>query len=91
MITSPAADIAPTIPTIIVTPPDTVESIELCSSNSPDVQNPFTIKHTTDQMPSQNNSKITMVELTPQKQLPERILHSAKKAKINIPSRKPQQ
>ena len=31
---------------------------------------------------------IEMVELTPQKQLPERILHSAKKAKTNPPSRK---
>ena len=29
-----------------------------------------------------------LVELTPQKQLPERILHSAKKSKTNIPSRK---
>ena len=34
MITPPAADIALTIPTIIVTPPppDTAESTELCSS-----------------------------------------------------------
>ena len=56
MITSPAADIALTIPKIIVTPPETAESI-LCSSNSQNVQNPFTMKHTTDQMPSQNNSK----------------------------------
>ena len=74
MTTLPAADIALTIPTIIVTQPDIAESIELFSSNSPEVQNPFTVKHTTDQMPFQNSSKITMVEmveLTPQKQLPE--------------------
>ena len=32
---------------------------------------------------------IEMVELTPQKQLPEQILHSAKKAKTNLPSREP--
>ena len=63
MITPPSADIALTIPTIIVTPPDTAETIELCSSNSPDVQNPFTMKHTTDQMLSQNSSKITMIEM----------------------------
>ena len=72
---------------VIVTQPDIVESIELCS-NSPHAQNPFTIKHTTDQ----NSSKVTlieMVELTPQKQLPERILHSAKNAKTNITLRKP--
>ena len=90
MFTPPAADIALTIPTIIVTSPDTVESIELCS-NSVDVQNPFTMKHTIDQMPSQNNSKIAMieiVELTPLKQLLERILHSAKKVKTDIPLRK---
>ena len=90
MFTPPAADIALTIPTITVTPPDTVESIELCS-NSVDVQNPFTMKHTIDQMPSQNNSKIAMieiVELTPLKQLLERILHSAKKVKTDIPLRK---
>ena len=46
----------------------------------------------TDQMPTQNTSKITMiemVELTPEKKSPERILHSAKKAKTNIPPRKP--
>ena len=30
-----------------------------------------------------------MVELTPQKKSPERILHSAKKGKTNIPPRKP--
>ena len=92
MITPPAADIALTIPAIIVTPADTAESIELCSSNSPDVQNTFTMKHTTDQMPSQNSSKTTMIEMVesvPRKQLPERILHSAKRAKTNIPSRKP--
>ena len=56
------------------------------------MQNPCTMKHTTDQMPSQNSSKIIMiemVELTPQKKSPERNLHSAKKAKTNIPSRKP--
>ena len=56
------------------------------------MQNPFAMKHTTDQMPSQNSSKIIMiemVELTPQKKSPERNLHSAKKAKTNIPSRKP--
>ena len=69
-----------------------MESTELCPSNSTDMQNPFTMKHTTDQMPSQNSSKITMiemVELTPQKKSPERILHSAKKPKTNIPPRKP--
>ena len=84
------ADIALTIPAIIVTPPDTVGSIELCS-NSVDVQNPFTMKHTTDQMPSQNSSKIAMieiVELIPLKQLLKRILHSAKKVKTDIPLRK---
>ena len=32
---------------------------------------------------------IEIVELTPEKQLPERILHSAKTAKTNIPSRRP--
>ena len=50
------------------------------------------MKYTTGQMPSQNSSKITMiemVELTPQKKLPERILHSVKKGKTNIPPRKP--
>ena len=43
-------------------------------------------------MPSQNSSKITMiemVELTTQKKSPERILHSIKKGKTNIPPRKP--
>ena len=87
MIIPPAADVVITIPTIIATSADTAESIKLCS-NSPDVQNPFTMKHAPDQMPSQNSSKIKMiemVELTPQKQ----ILHSAKKAKTDIPSRKP--
>ena len=56
------------------------------------MQNPFPMKHATDQMPSQNSSKIRMkeiVELTPQKKSPERILHSAKKGKTNIPSIKP--
>ena len=56
------------------------------------MQNPFTTKHTTGQIPSQNSSKITMIEmvdLTPQKKSPERILHSAKKGKTNIPPRKP--
>ena len=56
------------------------------------MQNPFTMKHTTGQMPSQNSSKITMIEmvdLAPQKKSPERILHSAKKGKTNIPPRKP--
>ena len=50
------------------------------------------MKQTTGQMPSQNSSKVTlieMVELTPQKNSPERILHSAKKGKTNIPPRKP--
>ena len=76
---------------VIVIQPDTVKSMELCS-NSPHAQNPFIVKHTTDQMPSQNSSKVTMiemVELTPQKQLPERILYSAKNAKPNITLRKP--
>ena len=27
------------------------------------MQNPFTMKHATDQMPSQNSSKITMIEM----------------------------
>ena len=53
------------------------------------MQNPFTMKHTTGQMPSQNSSKITMIDLAPQKKSPERILHSAKKGKTNIPPRKP--
>ena len=55
------------------------------------MQNPFTMKHKTDQMPSQNSSKITMiemVELTPQKKSSQRILLSGKKAKTNIPPRK---
>ena len=47
------------------------------------------MKHTTGQMPSQNSSKITMIDLAPQKKSPERILHSAKKGKTNIPPRKP--
>ena len=91
MITPPAPDIALTIPKIIVTPPDTAESTELCPSNSTDTQNPFTMKHKTDQMPSQNNSIITMIEMaerTPQKKSSERILLSGKKAKTNIPPRK---
>ena len=49
------------------------------------------MKHTTGQMPSQNSSKITMiemVELISQKKLLERILHSANKGKTNIPPRK---
>ena len=85
MITPPAVDIALTVPKIIVT-------TELCPSNSTDMQNPFTMKYVTDQMPSQNISKITMieiVELTPQKKSTERILHSTEKAKTNIPPRKP--
>ena len=56
------------------------------------MQNPFTMKHTTSQMPSQNSSKITMIEmieLTTQKKSPKIILHSAKKTKTNIPPRKP--
>ena len=56
------------------------------------MQNLFTMKQTTGQMPSQNSSKVTvieMVELTPQKNSPERILHSAKKGKTNIPPREP--
>ena len=84
IVTPPATYIALTIPTVIVTPPDAAELIELCLLNSPDVQNLFTMKHTTDQSPSQNSSKITMIEmleLTPQKELPEGILHSTKKAK----------
>ena len=50
------------------------------------------MKYTTGQMPSQNSSKITMiemVELIPQKKLLERILHSAKKGRTNIQPRKP--
>ena len=47
IITPPAADITLAIPKIIVTPPDTAESIELWPSNSTDMQNPFTMKHTT--------------------------------------------
>ena len=39
MITPPAADIALIIPKILVTPQDTAESTELCSSNSTDMQN----------------------------------------------------
>ena len=92
MITPSATEIALTIPKIIVTASDTGESIELHSSDIPDVQNSFTMKNTTDQMPSQNSSRITMiemVELTSQKQSPDRILQSAKKAKTNITSRKP--
>ena len=92
MITPPAADIAFTIPKIILTPPDTVESIESYPTNTKDIQNTFPMKHTTDRMLSQNNSKITMiemVELTPQKKPPVRMLHSAKKGKTNIPPRKP--
>lgn len=41
MNTPPAADIALTIPKIIVTPPDTMESTELCPSNNTVMQNPF--------------------------------------------------
>ena len=91
MINPPAADIAIAIPKIILTPPDTAESTKLYPSNSTDIQNPFIVKHTTGQMPFQNSSKITMiemVELIPQKKLLERILHSAKKGKANIPPRK---
>ena len=85
MIAPPAADIALTVPKIMVT-------TELCPSNSTDMQNLFTMKYATDQMASQNISKITMikmVELTPQKKSPERTLHSTEKAKTNIPPRKP--
>ena len=39
MITQPAADIALMTPKILVTPQDTAESAELCSSNSTDMQN----------------------------------------------------
>ena len=68
MITPLAADIVQIMLKTIVARPHAVESIELFSSNSPEKQNPFTMKHTTDQMPSQNSSKLTMtemVELTP--------------------------
>ena len=78
MITPLAADIALTRSKVIVTPPDTAESTELCPSNSTDMQSLFTMKHSTGQMSSQNSSKITMVEmveLTPQKKSPERMLH----------------
>ena len=92
MIAPPATDIALTIQKTIVRPPDTAESTELCQSNSANRQNPFTMKHTTGQMPSQNSYKITMtemVEMTSQTNSPERILHSTKKGKTNIPPRKP--
>ena len=62
MITPSDADIAFTVPTIIVTRPDTTEWIEL-SPNSLDVLNPFIMKYTTDQMSSQNNTKMTMIEI----------------------------
>ena len=39
MITPPTADIALTLPKTIATAPDVAESIELCSLNSPYVQN----------------------------------------------------
>lgn len=92
MVTQPDVDIAFTIPTIIVTPSDTVESVDLYSNNQ-EVQNPFTIKCKTDQMSSKNNPKMTMKkisEMTPQSHFPEQILYSAKKTKTNIPSRKPE-
>ena len=66
--------------------------MELCP-NSLDVQNSFTMKYATDQMFFQKSPKrtmIEMIEMTPQKQLPEQILHSTKNAKTNMPSKSPQ-
>ena len=47
MVNRLAADIVFIMPTIIVIPPYTVESMQLCP-NSLDVQNSFTVKYTTD-------------------------------------------